>query len=132
MSLTNFQADPVRERVVRPVTPTPVQLIVRCLAERKGGNWQIFSLEFGLAVQGESLQDAKRRMELMISSYVYDALVGEDREHAGDLLNRKATFGVYVKYYLAELQLRVQRIWGVSNDTVLFSEPLPLAPICAP
>jgi hypothetical protein len=131
MSLTQFEtAERSRERVVRPVTPTPVELIVRCLAERKDNYWQAFSLEFGLAVQGESLPDVKRRLESMILSYVSDALNGEDREHAYELLTRKATLNVYAKYYFADLLSRAERIWGASNNTVLFSEPLPLAPVC--
>lgn len=132
MSLIQYQGtERRRESAVSPVTPTPVQLVVRCLAERRDNYWQIFSLEFGLAIQADTLPDAKRRLESAISSYVYDALVGDDREHARDLLNRKATWGVYLKYYLADIHLLVQNIWGASNDTVVFSRPLPLTPVCA-
>jgi hypothetical protein len=116
---------------VVPVTPTPAQLIIHCLAERKQGYWQAFSLEFGLAVQADTLPDAKRRLESMIVSYVYDALVGEDREHASDLLNRKATWSVYAKYYLADAFSYANRIWGASKDRIVFNEPVPLHPACA-
>jgi hypothetical protein len=113
------------------VTPSPAQLIVHCVAERKEGYWQAFSLEFGLAVQGDTLPDVKHRLESMLVSYVYDALVGEDREHASELLNRKATLGVYAKYYFANVRSRVERVWGSSRDRILFSEPVPLQPVCA-
>jgi hypothetical protein len=112
------------------VTPSPAQLIVHCVAERKEGYWQAFSLEFGLAVQGDTLPDVKHRLESMLVSYVYDALVGEDREHASELLNRKATLGVYAKYYFADFRSRVERVWGASRDRILFSEPVPLQPVC--
>jgi len=112
------------------VTPSPALLIIHCVAERKEGYWQAFSLEFGLAVQGDTLPDVKHRLESMLVSYVYDALVGEDREHASELLNRKATLGVYAKYYLADFRSRVERVWGASRDRILFSEPVPLQPVC--
>lgn len=109
-----------------PVTPTPAQLIVHCLAERKDNVWQAFSLEFGLAAQGDSLPDVKQRLESMILCYVQDALIGEDREHARELLNRKATLSVYAKYYFADLRLLAGRLWGRSREQFLFSEPVPL------
>ncbi|MGN8547824.1 hypothetical protein ACQPTN_24875 [Bradyrhizobium sp. 13971] len=117
------------EKRTSPVSPR--QLIVRCVAERKENYWQAFSLEFGLAVQGDSLHDVKHRLETMILSYVYDALVGEDREHADELMSRKATLSVYAKYYWADALSRAARIWGDSKDTIVFSEPVPLAPVCA-
>jgi hypothetical protein len=131
MSLSEYHGvDRRRANVARPLTPTPIQLIVHCIAERKDDNWQAFSLEFGLAAQGENLADTKHRLEAMILSYVYDALIGEDREHALALLTRKATWNVYAKYYLANLMSRAERVWGASKNTILFSEPLPLAPTC--
>jgi hypothetical protein len=115
----------------RPVAPvTPIQLFVRCVAERRENYWQAFSIEFGLAVQGDTLPDVKHRLELMINSYVFDALVGEDREHARELLNRKATFGVYAKYYFARFLSRIARVVGISRNRVSFSETLPLKPVC--
>jgi len=81
--------------------PTELGLTVRCIVEPKNGQWQAFSLEFGLAAQADSMEDAKRRLDLMIRSYVYDALVGEDREHAHELLLRRATWRVYFRYYMA-------------------------------
>lgn len=131
MSLAHYHGvDRRRENVARPLTPTPIQLVVHCLAERKDDCWQAFSLEFGLAAQGDSLPDVKHRLESMINSYVFDALIGEDRSHALELLTRKATWDVYAKYYLADVVSRAKRIWGAHNDTILFSEPLPLGPVC--
>jgi hypothetical protein len=130
MSLNEYQGVERRREIgERAVTPTPIQLVVHCIAQHKKGQWQAFSLEFGLAAQGESLQDVKRRLDSMVHSYVFDAL-GEDRSHALQLLRRKATWDVYVKYYLADVISRTKRIWGATNETIAFSEPLHLAPVC--
>ena len=115
----------------RPVMPvSPMQLFVRCVAERKDGYWQAFSVEFGLAAQGDTLPDAKHRLESMINSYVFDALVGEDRRHGRELLNRRATAGVYAKYYFANFLSRIARVGGRSRNRISFSETLPLQPTC--
>ena len=76
-----------------------LSIFVRCLIERRNGQWQAFTLEFGLAVQGASEDDVKQRLEKVIYSYVYDALIGEDREHAEELLSRRAAAFVYARYY---------------------------------
>jgi hypothetical protein len=70
----------------------PTKLGLSCIVEPKGAQWQAFSLEFGLAAQADTMQDAKHRLDSMIRAYVSDALVGEDREHAHELLTRRATW----------------------------------------
>jgi hypothetical protein len=105
----------------------PIGFVVRCLLERKGNQWQAFSLEFGLAAQGESAQEVKRKLESMIEWYVRDALVGEDREHAYELLvRRKARWPIFLRYYLA---------WAASHIVMLrtrfgmiYREAMPLEP----
>lgn len=94
-------------------------LTVRCLVESKQGEWQAFSLEFGLAAQGETLEDAKRRLDAMLQSYIHDALVGEDRAHAHDLLSRRATWRVYLRYYLSLL-------FDGASSSKIYRDPLPL------
>jgi hypothetical protein len=103
--------------------PTELGLTVRCIVEPKNGQWQAFSLEFGLAAQADSREDAKRRLDLMIRSYVHDALVGEDREHAHELLTRRATWSVYFRYYLSCI---FSKAGSMSNET--YHDPLALDP----
>jgi len=102
---------------------TELGLTVRCIVEPKNGQWQAFSLEFGLAAQADSMEDAKRRLDLMIRSYVHDALVGEDREHAHELLSRRATWPIYFHYYLACV---FSKIGARSNQ--VYRDPLALEP----
>jgi hypothetical protein len=106
---------------------SPASLTVRCIAERKGDQWQAFSLEFGLAAQGDSLPEVKQKLDSMIQNFVSDALIGVDREHAHELLTRKATWRVFFKYYvLASLS----RITGLldSKDHKFYRERLALEP----
>jgi hypothetical protein len=110
---------------------SPARLIVHCLAERKSDQWQAFSLEFGLAAQGDSLLEVKRKLEFMIHSYVTDALIGPDREHAYELLMRKATWRVFLKYYFLATLSRVTRHLDSKNHQ-FYREPLALEPRACP
>jgi hypothetical protein len=113
------------DEAVTPVaTVKPIQLVVRCIAEKKGDQWQAFSLEFGLAVQGDTLPQVKHKLDLMLRSYVFDALLGEDRAHAAALMSRKATFGVYAKYY----SFCALSFVSTLKDRILYREPMPLGP----
>lgn len=90
---------------------SPVRLIVRCFIERKNDQWQGFTLEFGLAVQADTLHEVKRKLESVVQCYVRDAFVGEDRAHAYDLLvRRKATWQVYLRYYLLWIVSRFAKL----------------------
>jgi len=40
--------------------------VIRCLAERRGNQWQAFTLELGLATQADTLPEAKEKLESMI------------------------------------------------------------------
>lgn len=89
--------------------PAVAPKVVHCLLERNGDQWQAFSLELGLAAQGDSAQAASAKLEAMVKSYVYDAIYGEDKDFAEELLSRKATAAVHARYYLAALLLGLKR-----------------------
>lgn len=105
----------------------PVELFVRCLAERHDGVWQAFCLDFDLAVQGDSLKDVKQKLHAQIAEYVYDALAGEDQRYARHLLRRTAPWHMYLKWHfyhmLGKLRLAKRRF-------TTFDEISPLRPIC--
>jgi hypothetical protein len=109
-----------------------ISMFVRCVIERiEDGQWQAFSLEFGLAVQANSASEARVRLDRMIYSYVSDALIGEDREHADELLSRRATTRVYLLYYRAKLRALLGR--NGSSGQKAFRESLALEPrMCSP
>ena len=104
---------------------SPIKLVIRCFAEHKDNQWQAVSLEFGLAAQGDTLPAVKRKLESMIQSYVEDALVGPDRDHAETLLSRRAPLSAFAKYHI----IRLASKWnGVRDRCVDFQEALALEP----
>jgi hypothetical protein len=88
-----------------PMNPT--DLIVKCYAEQEGGCWVAVCLNFNLASQDDSFEAAKVKLEGMISEYVYDALAGEDKPYAAQLLSRRAPLSSWLKYYLIRLKTAV-------------------------
>lgn len=74
-------------------------IIVHCLLEQRGEVWQALSLEFGLAAQADTAEEAKAKLADMIADYLFDAMVGEDRDHATELLSRRAPLSAYLRYY---------------------------------
>ncbi len=111
----------------------PCRLVIRCLLERSGDQWSAFTLEFGLAVQGDSAEEVRRKLEHMIQSYLLDALIGQDREHAHELLRRNATWGVYLRYYWASICSTLAGVFHQSEHGggIVYREPIPLKPCTA-
>ncbi len=99
-------------------------LVLRCYAEMVEGQWQAFCLDLSLAVQGESLPEAQDKLLNMIREYVCDALIGEDKEYANQLMSRRAPFHYWLKFYFI---VGLKKIGKLHDDVrVLFSQPLPL------
>lgn len=104
----------------------PTDLILRCYINKKGDQWQAFCIDFCLAAQGESLPEVKNKLKSMISEYLYDALVGEDREFANQLLKRKAPFKQIATYHYYAFMHHI----GLFRDGMrtMFKLPMPLVP----
>jgi hypothetical protein len=126
-------------RVLREAARKPIDQIktlsftVRCLIEKKGDIWQAFTLEFGLAVQGDSEADVHRRLDSVICSYVSDAVFGDERQHSEELLARRATAEVYAKYYFYYALPFFFRIGKDQAAARAYLEPLALeGGMCSP
>jgi len=101
------------------------QWVLRCYAEREApGVWVAMCLDFDLAAQGETLAEARAHLDAMITDYVADALTGEDRDHAAALLNRRAPWRYWLRYFVLSL-VRLVRPHAASAQS--FQESLPLA-----
>ena len=74
------------------------ELTLRCYAMKREQHWEAFCIDLCLAVQADSLADAKRKLEEQVKEYVEDALT-IDREYARDLLNRKAPMKQRLEYF---------------------------------
>jgi hypothetical protein len=101
-------------------------LLLRCYANKREGQWQAFCIDFSLAAQGENFPEVKLKLESMIAEYIYDALAGEDQEYADQLLRRKAPLKQELTYHYYSLMYHL----GGFKDGFrkLFTAPVPLVP----
>lgn len=104
----------------------PRDLLLRCYIIKYKDQWQAFCIDLNLAAQGDSLIEVKAKLESMIETYVYDALVGDDKEYADQLLNRKAPFKFQLTYYAILFLHYVGLLKNGFRRT--FKEPMPLVP----
>ncbi len=102
------------------------QLVLRCYAENSGNQWQAICLDLNLAAQADTFDEVESKLREMINEYVYDALVGEDKEYADYFLSRKAPLSVWAKYYF---QCNLAKVVSLKNNVHrFFKETLPLTP----
>lgn len=101
----------------------PKQLIVKCYAEQEDDCWVALCLNFNLAAQGDTFEEAKTKLEAMIAEYVYDALAGEDKPYAAQLLSRSAPFSSWLRYYFIKF-----KIAAFHTAERIFDETMPLKP----
>lgn len=101
-------------------------LMLRCYANKQGDQWQAFCIDFCLAAQGDSLAEVKGKLESIMVEYVYDAMAGEDREFAEQLLNRRAPIDQYATYYVYKFLHKIGILHnGIHN---VFKQMMPLEP----
>lgn len=102
----------------------PGQMVLRCFAEQKGTVWQAFCLDLNLAVQGDSRYEVKAKLQSQIAEYLHDALAGEDRQYADQLLTRRAPASTWIRYYC--LKAISQVINAHNGIREFFNEVMPL------
>ncbi len=107
----------------------PRDLVLRCYAEEVDGQWCAYCLELCLASQADSLEQAKINLKQMIASYVCDAVAGEDKDYADQLLRRSAPLSQWARYYY---MMFVYNCLKLKNDLhhAIFSDIVPLSPAC--
>lgn len=97
-------------------------LAFRCYAERDDDQWLAFCIDLTLATQGDTFDDARRKLHEQICMYVSDAIEGPDQQHAEQLLTRKAPLRFRVKYHVYRLLERFQFLGKLMRKA--FVEPL--------
>ncbi len=104
----------------------PTELLLRCYANKQDDQWQAFCIDFCLAAQGDSYEEARDKLDNMIHEYIYDALVGEDKEYADDLLERKAPLKQILTYHCYKFLCWI----GALKEEIhrLFNTPMPMIP----
>lgn len=109
----------------------PGNLLVRVYGEKQGDQWFLIALEFDLAVQSDSIEEARSKLSAQIHDYVNDALRGEDREFAEQLLARKAPLKYRLKYWFFHKLFCALADKKSPRSHKAYVDPLPLAPTCA-
>lgn len=104
----------------------PRELLLRCYANKDGDQWQAFCIDFCLAAQGNSAQEAQEKLFNMIAEYLYDAMAGEDKEYADQLLTRKASLMQIMTYYFYKIMFKFHLF--KNGVHVLFKAPVPMVP----
>jgi hypothetical protein len=104
----------------------PTQLLLRCYAEKVGNQWQAFCLDLSLAAQGDTFAAVKDKLDAMVAEYVYDALAGEDREYAEQLLTRRAPLRDWLKYHWYRVLISAGALHEEARR--LFKSLVPLVP----
>jgi hypothetical protein len=74
--------------------PTCLHLVARHV----DGQWVVACLDFDLAAQDDTIEDAQRRLIDQVNSYVSEALTMDGGAHAEQLLNRRAPLGDWVLF----------------------------------
>lgn len=101
-------------------------LLLRCYAVKDDDQWIAFCIDLGLAAQGDTYEETKRKLHDMIHEYILDALDGEDKEYADQLLSRKAPLSQFVTYYFYKLMFKIGAFKNGAHK--LFNQPVPLVP----
>lgn len=90
----------------------PPKLVLHLHAEREGDQWTVMCLEFSLAAQADTIEEARARVVAQIESFIEDITVGPLREHAEDLLNHsRAPFKYWVRYGKARAAAWLDRLF---------------------
>lgn len=101
-------------------------LFFRGYAKLDDGIWYAVCLDFCLAAQGDTCEEAMELLFAQIQEYVYDALAGEDKAHAIYLLNRKAPLSQWAEFYTYRI---LHKLHVLKNGFAkLLPVPLSLAP----
>lgn len=112
-------------------------LLVKCMAWREGDLWIAACLDFTLAAQAYSLDEARAKLHEQIASYVREAMT-IDSAHADDLLSRKAPLDDQLRYAFWKAVARRPRLRKTARTVVrrvglalvkklAYLEPLPVA-----
>ena len=101
------------------------ELIARCYIKKAGNLWVAVCIDFCLATQGESREEAKLKLEEQIVFYVEEAL--NDEVYGYQLLNRRSPISNFLVYYLIKAinAVKLTHIF-CKNTATVFSETMPI------
>jgi hypothetical protein len=102
------------------------RLILRIYGEKSDGQWSLICLDFSLAAQADTIEEAKAILRSQIREYLMDAVMGQDREYAFQLLSRRAPLKYWLKWWYG---LAVRCIVGhADKQHKAYRQAMPLVP----
>lgn len=80
-------------------------LLVRIYGERHGDHWALVSLDFGLAAQGATLDEAFKRLDGQIKDYIFDATLEKIRSLETNSLNgrHRLSFSLSITWLFSDV-----------------------------
>lgn len=111
----------------------PVDLMVRCMAWPENGQWVAVCVDFALAAQADTVEEARQSLSEQITQYVREAFT-VDKQHAEALLRRKGPFYDRLRYrafkLLSSCVNHGRAVTSAVRRSAKFAylEPLPVAP----
>lgn len=100
----------------------PGRFVLRCYGQRtEKGNLVGVCLDLDIAVEAQSIDELKKKMNQAVTSYLDSVLDTDDRESIPILLTRRAPLKDWVIYYYIKLRDYIRRFPG--NFT--FNEMIP-------
>jgi len=96
------------------------------IEQKHNGYWSARCLDFTLYAVGDTQLEARAKLNAEISEFLFDALEGEDRAFAANLLLRRAPWQEWATYYVVSF---IQNCW-VFSDRIgkAFKDTIPQGP----
>lgn len=89
---------------------TPSNLLLRCYGHRVGtGKYYGVCLELNLAAEADSVDQLKKELGSMITSYIETVMDTDDQGSIPMLFDRPAPLGDHLKYHLIKILLYIKR-----------------------
>ena len=101
---------------------TPANFVLRCYGHQiSSGKYYGVCLELNLAAEAESVDQLKKEMGSMITSYIKTVLDTEDHESIPNLIQRPAPALDHFKYHLFRFLLSIRKF----QRNFIFKEFIP-------
>ena len=99
---------------------------LHCIAKKHNGYWSARCLDFSLYATGDTLSEAKQKLNIEVNEYLYDAIEGKDQRYAAQLLLRRADASEWVLFYLLKFSANFQALTSRIGES--FSPVVPSGP----
>lgn len=104
------------------------KLLLRFYGEREGDQWTVMCLDFSLAAQAETVEEAQDLLRAQIIDYLTEAIAGQDRLHGEVLLSRRAPLKYWLKFYFLRA---LSKMHYTLRYHMAQRNPMPLVPAAA-